>query len=236
MKICVIGNSHVGAIKRGWLSLSNQYPDIEIVFFASRSTTMGDLLVSTDNQNLYADNEKLKKTLEFTSGGYEEISVDDYDLFLVYGLQCKSLLIDPAVFYTQSFLTALIEAHVVKTLSFSTIKKLRMLTNKKIFVGHNPLFSINRGEKRKAVSQSYLNGCYIMNSLFYSTINCKIISQPGQTIVNGIYTDSIFSENSRRLSVGEINDNEKHSLDDLGHMNDYFGEVWLKSFLEQLKD
>ncbi len=76
MRLCLLGNSHVAALKLG-------FSGSEAVFFASPSRTLRTLqpqdgeLVSTDPD--------LRRRLAKSSGGAETIRVSEFDAFLVVG-------------------------------------------------------------------------------------------------------------------------------------------------------
>lgn len=76
MRLCVLGNSHVAALKLG-------YRGNDAIFFASPSRTLRTLqpqageLISTDPD--------VRRRLAKSSGGTESIRVADFDAFLVVG-------------------------------------------------------------------------------------------------------------------------------------------------------
>ena len=79
--ICVLGNSHVGALKRAWDLMPEWHQEYNLVFFTARSNGLGGLFL-IDNK-LVPKTDRLKRTITYTSGGKSEIDIVEYDLFLI---------------------------------------------------------------------------------------------------------------------------------------------------------
>lgn len=230
MKICVIGNSHVGALKRAWDSMPDRHQWANINFFAARGRGLEGLVVN--DGKLVPETGFLKRSLEFTSGGKQVIDPNEYDILLVYGLHANGLFISPKRHYSVAVLKQAANDHVTGTLSFNIIRKIRELTDKKIFTGHNPLRAFRGKEVKVVEPEAYLFGLEVMNNFVYSSIGSELVAQPLHTIVNGRFTSPLFSQGSKRLSIGDKHDDEHHPENDCGHMNDEFGAEWLSSFLD----
>lgn len=84
-RICVLGNSHLGAAKRGWDQIAPAFPGVEVVFFGAPWDLMGELVV--DGNALVPGSERLQKKLLRTSGGLDRIIPSAYDKVVLYGLQ-----------------------------------------------------------------------------------------------------------------------------------------------------
>lgn len=229
MRICIIGNSHVGALKRAWDSFSDTA--IEIDFFAARGAHLRDLAVK--GKVLAPTTRSLKSALKFTSGGRSRIDPKRYDYFLIYGAQAKHLIINRVNYYSKAVILDTLKDHVQPTVSFGIITKLRSITEKKIYVGHHPLIAA-KAEIEKKISHEYIEGITDLNRHVYNTLNCEIIAQPSETIVNGHFTDPVYTKGSKRLSVGNKRDDQPHSDNDRTHMNENFGKIWLENFFERV--
>ena len=229
MKICIIGNSHVGALKRAWDAES--YPSIEIVFFAARGARLRDLTVK--RKVLVPATRSLKNALKFTSGGISRIDPKQYDYFLIYGAQAVHLLLCKDSSYSQAVLRDTAKDHVQNTVSFELIKKLRKITDKKIFIGHHPLYAAESLQHRD-ISAEYLDGIDQLNRVAYSELNCEMIAQPPETIVNGYFTDPIYTKGSKRLTVNPAREGKLHPENDKTHMNEKFGKMWLESLFARI--
>lgn len=232
MRVCIVGNSHVAALKSAWSELSESYRGITIDFFAGRGSSLKYLGV--DGEKIYPKVDGVKKSFEFTSGGKSCIYPDQYDIFLVYGVGAKAFFVNPTKNYSAAVIDAAAKDHVKDTLSFRILKNIRSITDKKIFVGHDPLPAF-KGEIEKPVARIYLSGLSVVNALVYGEVNAELVAQPEDTIVNNRFTKSDYSKGSKRLAAGAKNDNEEHSEADNMHMNERFGEKWLLNFFSVIK-
>lgn len=233
MKICVIGNSHVGSLKRAWDAMPEHHKTTEIVFFADRAQGMKGMGV--DGGKLVPGNERLKKSLEFTSGGEGFIDPEKYDMFLVYGVGARGFFINPSKHYSSAVIDQAANDHVLGGLSFELVKNIRKVTDKRIYVGHDPLPAWKGGEFSAHHPEAYLHGLNLINEKVFSRINSQMVNQPLETVVNGRNTNPEFSKGSKRLSVGRGDDDKEHPETDFGHMNDEFGAAWMTSFLESVR-
>ena len=66
------------------------------------------------------------------------------------------------------------------------------------------------------------------NALFYAVQGCELRPQPTGTLTNEGYTDSRFSVGSKRM----FSDKAEHNSRDRVHMNDEFGEMWIRDLIE----
>ncbi len=231
-KICIIGNSHVGALKMAWDNTCRHYPTLDITFFAQRGYGLKDLRV--EHKSLLPTSESLASALQFTSGGKTEIDTQLYDVFLIYGLFLTPYFPDDKHFYSQAVLQHALYDHVEGSLSFRLLKQLRSITDKAIFAGHDPLL-IPTGElSNDSNPVAYLDAIGTLNRLFYQPLFAEVIAQPLDTIVYGRHTHADFSKNSLRLAVGRKSDLEAQPDHNKGHMNGEFGELWLRQFFGKI--
>ncbi|TVU91625.1 hypothetical protein [Vreelandella titanicae] len=234
-KICILGNSHVGSLKRAWdeLKQSSVGKDFEITFFAER----GDLLKSltANNKMLVTDNMRVKQSLEFTSGGFSHVNTNEYDIFLIYGSQLLPFWLYDDAFYSLEFIERSIQEHLEGSQAEHLLTELRKATNKEIFLGHDPMLTQKSSCAQYTVN-NYNVGMEKLNSYLAKNYNAKAIKQSEITLENKniCKTDIAYLKNSRRLAIGFNNDNEIHPKDDLQHMNDDFGSIWISNFFEKL--
>lgn len=230
MKICVLGNSHVGSLKRGWDEIKGDYPEHEITFFAQRSDGLEDLVAC--GGKLIANTEKLAKALEFTSGGKKEIDPSQYDIFLIYGAGVNINFVADNRFYSTAVIASSLNDLVTNTLSFSLLKRLRALTDKSVFIGHLPLAPAIE-LLSDAMPSDYVARVKLINAITYHPLNAELVRQPSSTMINGKNTHPDFSKGSKALAVGDSGDNVFHPESDSDHMNDKFGEIWLREFFTE---
>jgi hypothetical protein len=228
MKICVLGNSHVGSLKRGWDLIRSEFRGQEITFFAHRA---GGLIGLMPHQGkLVPNNEELAKALAFTSGGKREIDPKEYDVFLIYGAITNASFIQDSQHYSRAVRERTLSDLVANSLAFILLKRLRTLTDKAIFIGHMPLLAATE-ILFKTTPSDYLANLKLANEVSYRPLNAELVTQPLSTIVNGANTHPAFSKGSKRLAIGDRYDDEAHPETDTDHMNDRFGEIWLREFL-----
>ena len=87
MRVAIISNSHVNMLK---LAAMEQPPSWTPVFFGAPADKMNDLERRPDGKGLYSRNAALTEWLSFASGGLETIDYDDYDAFVLVGMQFRS--------------------------------------------------------------------------------------------------------------------------------------------------
>ncbi len=232
MKICVIGNSHAGSLRKAWPKLGAAEPDLHLTFFAHRAGGMKNLVVR--NGALTTNDKSLSDAMKFTSGGHDVIRPDDFDLFIIYGMHAKPYFRETPATFSRQVQNAIIHDTVKGTLAHSVFRKLRRITGKRIYLGHNPLIA-SASVLNRDTPDCYIDGMRMLNEGFYHKHNSVIIPQPADTIVNGRNTDAKYAIGSERLDIGSGNDSEKHPEGDLRHMNAEFGRLWLEAFLTRMR-
>lgn len=232
MRICILGNSHLGALKRAWDRIGSEYDNIAIDFFGGRSNTLSGLVV--ENDCLVASNQGLKRSIEFTSGGISSVDPELYDVFLVYGLGFHLRGVPLSKGYSSAFLRDFARERFASTISYYLVSGLRTITGKVTYVGHVPL-SADYDEAEVSLTDDYTAVFDVYKNVIEDMVErVFLVRQPEETILNGRSTKSEFSKNSKRMAVGASNDNALHPETDIGHMNDDFGELWLRNFLKQV--
>lgn len=231
MEICIMGNSHTGALKQAWDMITDDFPTINITFFAQGQDKLKYLIVQNDK--LIPNREGFAKALEFISGGKREIDPIEYDVFLLYGLNARAnFFISNNTFSTAVINTAMKDL-TNGSLSLKLLQRLRKITDKKVFIGHNPLTATDNIVSTD-YPESYIQGIEKVNEFIYQALNAELVSQPLATIVNGNRTKGEFSKGSKKIIVrSEAIDNPEHAKMDNYHMNAQFGELWLRQFLGQ---
>ncbi len=228
MNICIIGNSHVGALKRAWVLIGKNFPSINITFFAHRGG-MSNLRVS-DNKLIPRD-DQLLRSFKFTSDGLDNIDTSNYNLFLIYGGGLRPYFKQSNIFYSNQVIGCLFDDLNGDIETNKVLNLLRKVTNKQIFLGHDPLRSPKEMvDDMHTNAYEYESGINYMNENYYNKFSITLVAQPLKTILNGKFTHFKYSNNSERLAIGKRNDNHKHKNDNK-HMNTEFGKVWLSDFL-----
>lgn len=82
MRICMVGNSHLAAMKSGWQLMSDEYSDIDIVMFGAPGSSF--FTIDVRNGQIIADTSKAAESFEKT-GGARAIEIDDFDAVVLVG-------------------------------------------------------------------------------------------------------------------------------------------------------
>jgi len=233
MKLCILGNSHIASLKAAWDNgLSAAHPNTEITFFGARRHLM--LKLVEENGRLVAREDLVAQSLATTSGGATSIDPSVYDSLLVYGLSRNTnlqvgVLADG---YSRAVREQAITDYWDDANLLRLLKKLRRLTDTKIYAGHSPLEAATSDPTRP--KGRYADYVALSNDLVFRDLNAELIAQPEATVVNGMGTDAGFSAGSTRLAVGKVNDDFEHREEENRHMNAEFGGIWLQAFLARL--
>lgn len=83
-ELCVIGNSHIAALKLGWETIRSDFPDVQLFFFGAPGRKMVGL--TAVNQHLEPTDDIQRRYFRQTSGGRESIHAN-YDAYLFHAMQ-----------------------------------------------------------------------------------------------------------------------------------------------------
>jgi hypothetical protein len=84
IRLCFVGNSHLGAIKAGWNASAANHPDVSARFFGAPQSAFVETKV--ENGRLIAESPRAQKLFRLTSGGSIEVVPEDYDLIVLVGM------------------------------------------------------------------------------------------------------------------------------------------------------
>ena len=85
-RLCLVGNSHIGAYKRALNSLEGDLGDVAVTMFGAPGSMFADLRV--ENGSIVTDEEDAAQSLERT-GGSRHIRLADYDAVVVIGASAR---------------------------------------------------------------------------------------------------------------------------------------------------
>ncbi|ODN68502.1 hypothetical protein [Methylobrevis pamukkalensis] len=228
MKIAVLGNSHIAALKQGWTALAARCEGVDITFFGQQRDGLKNLELSEGR--LVATNPVLLESLRFTSGGHSFIELAAYDIILLHGMALMGHAIAPRQHFSRKALKAAFQEGVKDQLSYKLLMLIRSATDKRIYLGHEPLKADIRRKGGQA-TRGYEAWIAAANREFYEPLNAEFLSQPLKTVVNGSATNMTYSKGSKRLATQEGMGEPAHPPKDLRHMNDEFGRLWMMKFL-----
>jgi hypothetical protein len=245
-RICVIGNSHLAALKLGWDAIKPEFSGIDLTFFGSagahiRELTVADgLLITTDRV--------LLRSMQDLSGGLSQIDPGCYDRFLVCGMEfsVSQVMRVAAKFRPESH--ARDNRHPIsdecfrlsvigclrESLMIQTVEKLRQITDKPIAALPTPMRSDE--DQRPVLRHIQTNGddekiaaAFTDAARHVATeFNVRLFLQPGDTLANCLQTKAVYRQGSVRLRAGL---NVESAQGDYRHMNKAYGELVLRSIL-----
>ncbi|MBV8976979.1 MAG: hypothetical protein JO261_08150 [Alphaproteobacteria bacterium] len=143
-RICVIGNSHIGACKNAWDQIGKKFPRFELTFFGAITADFADLAVV--DGALEPQSDKLRDFFSRSSRGKTQIA-GDFDGYILWGLSyhltiaawvfgdCKARNCDE-----RGFVEAM-KARMSKTPSIEILGKLRAITEAPVALVHDPFVS-----------------------------------------------------------------------------------------------
>ena len=223
----------MASLKSAWDEISHQteYAGITVTYFANTRQSMKDLQVCKGM--LVPKTERLKKGISFTSNGITEISPEKYDVFFVYGGRFKLQVADLQPFST-AVVNSWLQDLVRNSSSLDICRKLREITDKPIFVGHDPLLAMNAEDLLKIDSTEYKDVLELFQSKIYDSLKCTILKQPEETIYKGQFTKKDYSSGSVSLTISHDRVDRPHSLNDVWHMNAEFGKAYWSANMARL--
>lgn len=233
-RICIIGDSHSGALRLGWDQLASNLPDFQLTFFAAG----GDLLqlLEVSSHCLTVKDPLCATFMRRTSGGLSTIS-HDYDVYILCGLGFQlsvALLLskkyrvecsgaDGRVPISDECFQCIIEHKLRGRLSIVTLQKLRMITAAPITIVPSPLqndkYARRYLKNLKEAEKSRIGELAIGAARTLSEENgFTLVLQPQVTLATPITTNPVYGR--------------KRSGRD-GHMNGLFGKEMLHAVLER---
>lgn len=230
IRICIIGDSSVNAIKNGWSLVESDYPQCELTYFASQGRDMATLKLV--GGRLIATNQSLASRFRESSNGLQSIA-DEYDWFLLVALGfnpnfcfqlCESHRVecedaDERAPISNACFESMVEEEFRYSVAISTVRKLRQITLAPIAVMPTPMRCRNldsmsalremlsAGADRKIKDMTDGVATRLAHECGF-----RLFLQPEHTLSSPLITNSIYS---------------RHPGKPQGHMNAAFGkEVW----------
>jgi len=250
-RICIIGDSHVAALKNGWDEIAPQYPHVEVLYFAKPSTSLMEVV--REGSCITLGTRKGKRFLRKTFG-YEELDTSGVDAFLCAGMmtgvhgfikmQLEHKLVgqtdEASQFVSEAaYLAAYrdiyknsVLAHVARTLAGSGVSK--------GFVTLDPCRSaelLELGTWAAPVYEVLIAGGYgpKLSSLVKKAMEDILpdgfhyLPPLNEMLLDDLLTRKEFSSGSVRLRS-----EREHSERDIKHMNAEYGKRVLTAMLEQI--
>lgn len=256
IRLCLIGNSHLAALALGWRQIAPRYPDIAITFFGAKAGFLDGLRVF--DRGLRAEDDDLRKKMEWLSGGISEIIVEDYDMFWFVGNNFGvHTVLEPYLAHwaeghtpdpkrgpvSDALFLELADAALRRTLAMDLFRRLRQTTDAPVRFVCQPEPSAGaltsregrtvafRLAERQGDSVELAAQAAQVFAAIEARDGVKVFRQPEETRAGPLLTHAHHGRGSVRLQRGLTTEHGDH---DLMHMNGDFGAIMLESCLATL--
>jgi hypothetical protein len=255
MNICIIGNSHVAALKLGWDQMRRDHPDASITFLAAPATEMEALFL--DGKLLKAGTPSLERYLLLSSGS-EAIEPGAFDAVVLHGMAFSNRfarmvynryrLVEQAqtqksfLISRESFIDA-----ICGLLHGSMCWRIREIVIAAgggapiILCQPHPGERIVETDARWKIPTQDLES---LAALFQDALNkirkegAAVLDQPSQTVTNHIFSKSTYAAAVESFSAafgGEENAvRAERKKIETSHVNGEFGTVFLRHLLSHI--
>jgi hypothetical protein len=235
-RVCIIGNSHIAALKLAIRDGLFRSDGLEVVFWGVTGNGFQDIVF--DGGRLVSPDTEF--VLRVSDGRYETIDPDAFDAIVIHG---------PAVRYTRLFeslrhdntslvwysaaclregVASWIEANHASTL----IRAMRGSYKGRIVCSPMPLIAAHSGHfKDQQVEAAELDRLDGVLGDVYRGIGAEYLPQPRETVTENKYTIADYSIGSVRLG-GDLK--VQHGRTDFQHMNAQYGRLVLEKLAAHL--
>lgn len=254
-RLCVIGNSHVAALKDGWPLANGLAQHVQAEFFGCLKEGMKSFAVLAGGKLGPSEAEAAAFFKDIATTG-DFVEPGRYDAFILSGMKFfpNGLIRNYADYATPSthnhqsarqFVTdATLEQALWDELKdgmmLHTARLLKQHTDAPIFIAWQPFLSdsLSDIDWRDALYRSIVensDGAFIQRIMHGIDMRLeaegfKVLWQPKKTVLEGVMTHRSYSVGSRQFRAGG---GKEHRALDVFHMNADFGrlcwETWFKS-------
>ncbi len=254
--VCLIGNSHVAAIKEAWTNRAPQVaPGFSLTFFSAQTRLMRQIEV--EGRVLAPQSDDLSRKLAFTSGGPDRIAVDDYDAFVLLGsgfginvprLQESWNTVDalpwgePGTLISRACFEAMVEDEMRQTILIDLFTKIRSVRDVPIVIAGAPFFSERVLETAPYNEDSRLRDAGFLAPLVDHAVaaadrvaaahGCDVIWQAEETIGLPGFTKLEFGNAPVRFKMRGGGTPKV----DVKHGNEDYGQIMLLKYLQRLDE
>lgn len=251
---CVIGNSHVAALKLGWQAVKADYPEIEIDFFAGPRQRLSKTFVRkgvlTTRDEIVAENLRL-------TGGSDRIDLRSYDFFCVSGGGASSriLLLMQAdhmpyggsnsgeMYISEAYLRACYEARLRHSAAKHLVDLLTEASPAPVFYVPDPHLSNDQDTLMRyletVLKVQARNGFDLSRAIFNETVESvfsnatEILFQLPETLDGPLLTKVEFARGPGLSQAQADDEAEESDFGDIFHLNSRYGALFWVEFFRQ---
>jgi hypothetical protein len=232
MRIAVLGDSHVAALKSAWQAMAGDHPGTTFTFFASRSDGLSAL--KAEGAALVAGNATLRGHLRFTSGGLDSIVPGDFDLAVIYGLRFLMSGDDDGT-YSTAVRAAALGDRFATCLALVTLRKLRGISDIPCIVGPSPPTVSPDAAAPPLAAEDLAPVELALQSGVLDALQATLVGPPLAALVQPLNTDRRFVDQALTLAVGDDRDGARTRARNQRHMNADYGRLWLLALFDRLQ-
>ena len=198
-RICLMGDSQLAALKKGWLSVAQHFPKIEITFFAGQNDNWSSIQIV--DGKLVPGSEQLRESFRRSSRHLEEIDAS-FDAYVLCGF--KLAISWPLRLWTyhehtdwSAYQTA-VSNYVRNTLFAQVLAKLRKITDAPVVMlagPHQPNAYCKASPLLDNETAAKLNANFIRECESLAAVhNARLVTQSEETLApNGVTTQMKFA-------------------------------------------
>lgn len=232
MRLCVIGNSQLAALRLGWDVVAAEHDWLRPTFFGAGAARMAGL--QQQGTQLIPDSPSLARRLAHTAGGLSRIELAEYDAVLLVGLNYNlPALLDPRLS------TAVREAAILG--GFAATLCGRVLHQVRAACPAQPIHLMPNPQRRRAAGTPVRRDrgdpaarlAMVEPVLAASHAPLAMVGQPAATLTPEGHTADTYGIAAVGLDLGD--GPRLKGPDDLSHMNAAYGTAVLRDWLPALR-
>jgi hypothetical protein len=254
---CVVGNSHVGALRLGWQVIKDDYPTVDMTFFASprqrlRKTFVRRGILATKDETV-AENLRL-------TGGSETIDLRAYDFLCICGCGINSRMLlqmqaghipfggthAGEMVISEAYLRECYAASLGRSTSRHLLDIISAATKASVYVVPDPHLANAPEALEKyldyVMTVQERGGFALSRSIFMESIEAvfadakKVLFQVPETLDGPLLSRMEFARGPGFMAIEpERDDGEDdiQSVNDIVHLNADYGVLFWKKFFSE---
>ena len=230
IRLCILGNSHVAALKTGADPVLARNPDLRLGFFAARSDKTRAMAV--EGMTYRPQTRALADQFALTSGGLRDINPAEWDAYLIYGYGSRRRSGDFMHGLSRDFREALFTARLRDSLLAQHLDALRGLSDAPLFAALTPL---ELEGPRRARLLAHSAEVALAQAQLCDGFGAQLIAQPEASRLRDRFTHPEYGQAAPRLADAAGQRCPVHEAGDYRHMNAAYGALWLRAFLPVLR-
>ncbi len=257
-RICLIGNSHVAALRQGWDIVSPEFPDVAADIFGAHTKVLRNTGSEGSETIVSAQKPVWRFSKDDESHQTSRIDVAAYDCFVVAGagfearcvvktynwLQFPALNGRKEQIVSRMVFKGIVQRLLEQTAAFHLVGLLTKLSTRPIFLVPAPMpadkgFADLQSETMAPwIAAAQSQNAELLLAVYDEAVNdlmsqgLHFVPQPLSTLAGPLSSQQGYSENSARLRF--VMD-ELHPETDYFHMNGAYGAILWRDIIAQFR-